>query len=427
VIGGGIAGLTAAYSLSRSCDVTLFEAQRRLGGHADTHEVTSADGRSRGVDSGFIVYNERAYPLLVRLFAELGVLTQPTDMSMSVRCDGCGLEYAGGRGGFGLLARRPSAGWARYTRMLAEVPRFRRSARALLGSAHPGAGSSSGDGPTFSSGDGPTFGEFLASGDFSWYFRTHFARPLVSAVWSCAPRWAYRYPARYLFAFLANHGMLGATRASPWRTVVGGSRSYVERITAGLPAVLTGTPVRRVRRLATGVEIVDEAGGRDWFTAAVLATHPDQALAMLAEPTPLERAVLGTFRYSRNSAVLHTDHRLLPQRRGVSASWNYHQADCDPQGAVGISYDLSRLQRLDAPETYLVSLNSDAAIAPDTVRARAAYEHPLYTPESVAAQRRLPDLNDGRLAYAGAYHGWGFHEDGCRSGLQAAVSLGGSR
>lgn len=418
MIGGGIAGLTAAYSLSRSCDVTLFEAQRRLGGHADTHEVTSADGRSRGVDSGFIVYNERAYPLLARLFAELGVLTQPTDMSMSVRCDGCGLEYAGGRGGFGLLARRPSVGWGRYTRMLAEVPRFRRAARALLGAAHP-----RGVGP---SADGPTFGEFLASGNFSWYFRTHFARPLVSAVWSCAPRRAYSYPALYLCAFLANHGMLAAATASPWRTVVGGSRSYVDRITAGLPAVLTGTPVRRVHRLATGVEIVDEAGGRDRFTAAVLATHPDQALAVLAEPTPLERAVLGAFRYSRNSAVLHTDHRLLPHRRGVSASWNYHQAECDPQGAVGISYDVSRLQRLDAAETYLVSLNSDAAIAPEQVRARAAYEHPLYTPESVAAQRRLPELNDGRLAYAGAYHGWGFHEDGCRSGRQAAASLGGS-
>ncbi len=418
VIGGGIAGLAAAYRLSQSCDVTLFEAQRRLGGHAHTHEVTSADGRARAVDSGFIVFNERAYPFLVRLFAELGVLTQPTDMSMSVRCDGCGLEYAGGRGGYALLARRPSVGWARYTRMLAEVPRFRRAARALLRSAHPGAGRPADD--------GPTFGEFLASEDFSWYFRTHYARPLVSAVWSCAPRRAYSYPARYLCAFLANHGMLAAARASPWKTVVGGSRSYVEGIAARLPAVVTGTPVRGVRRLATGVEVADEAGGRHRFTAAVLATHPDQALAVLAEPTPLEQAVLGAFQYSRNSAVLHTDDRTLPRRRGVSASWNYHQAECDPPGPVGISYDVSRLQRLDAPETYLVSLNSDAAIAPEKVRARAAYEHPLYTPESVAAQRRLPELNDGTLAYAGAYHGWGFHEDGCRSGLRAATSLAGS-
>jgi predicted NAD/FAD-binding protein len=418
VIGGGIAGLTAAHSLSRSCDVTLFEAQGRLGGHAHTHEVRSADGRDRGVDSGFIVYNERAYPLLVRLFAELGVLTQATDMSMSVRCDGCGLEYAGGRGGFGLLARRPSVGWARYTRMLAEVPRFRRAARALLGSAHAGAADPSDD--------GPTLGEFLASGDFSWYFRTHFARPLVSAVWSCAPLRAYRYPARYLCAFLANHGMLAAARASPWKTVVGGSRSYVERISRELPAVLTGTPVRSVHRLGEGVEAVDETGHRHRFDAAVLATHPDQALALLAEPTAPERAVLGAFQYSRNSVVLHTDQATLPRRRGVSASWNYYQAECEPAGPVGISYNVSRLQRLDAPETYLVSLNQDAGIAPEKVQAATVYEHPLYTPESVAAQRRLPELNDGRLAFAGAYHGWGFHEDGCRSGLRAAASLGGS-
>ena len=413
VIGGGIAGLTAAYRLSRSCDVTLFEAQERLGGHAHTHEVESADGRARGVDSGFIVYNERAYPLLVRLFAELGVLTQPTDMSMSVSCDGCGLEYAGGRGGLGLLARRPTVGWARYMRMLAEVPRFRRAARALLASGPAGPA-------------GPTLGAFLASGDFSWYFRTHFARPLVSAVWSCAPLRAYSYPARYLCAFLANHGMLAAARASPWKTVVGGSRSYVEKISAGLPAILTGTPVRRVRRLAEGVEAVDAADHRYRFDAAVLATHPDQALALLAEPTALERTVLGAFQYSRNSVVLHTDQAVLPRRRGVSASWNYHQAECDPAGPVGISYDVSRLQHLDAPETYLVSLNQGAAVAPERVHARMVYEHPLYTPESVAAQRRLPELNDGRLAYAGAYHGWGFHEDGCRSGMRAAASLGGS-
>ena len=219
VIGSGVAGLTAAYVLARTCDVTLFEADERLGGHAHTHDV---DGLA--VDSGFIVHNDTTYPLLTRLFRELDVPTRPSEMSMSIRCDGCGLEYAGGRGPGGLLVRRPGL---RYLRMLAEVPRFHRAARAVLEATETGSG--------------PTLGEFLTG--YSPYFVAHFATPLVAAVWSCSPADAMRYPARYLFSFLANHGMLTVTGAPPWRTVVGGSRSYVDRIAKELTSVRTRAPV----------------------------------------------------------------------------------------------------------------------------------------------------------------------------------------
>jgi len=403
VVGSGVAGLTAAYVLRRSGDVTVFEADGRIGGHAHTHDVPSGDGRVLAVDSGFIVHNERTYPHLVRLLTELGVGTQPSEMSMSVSCGGCGLEYAGGRKAPGLFARPSSLARPAYLRMLAEVPRFHRLAREAL-----------------ERGDDRTLGEFVAG--FSPYFTAHFATPLVSAVWSCPPSVAGRYPARYLFAFLANHGMLGVSGSPRWRTVTGGSREYVERIAKSLTAVHTSTPVLALRRTGAGVEL--HAGGAvHRFDAAVVATHPDQALRLLAEPTEDEREVLGAFGYSRNPVTLHTDASVLPRARRARASWNYRMDSCTA-GAEGarVTYDMNRLQRLEAPEAHLVTLGTE--IPGDRVIARMVYEHPVYTPESVAAQRRLPGLNDGVIVYAGAYHGWGFHEDGCRSGVRAAEALG---
>ena len=244
MIGSGVAGLTAGYVLARTDDVTLFEADGRLGGHAHTHQIPLPDGRELAIDTGFIVHNQRTYPLLTRLFTELGVTTQESEMSMSVRCGGCGLQYAGQRGPRGLLAgvRR---GRGRYVKMLGEVLRFHRSARALIGEGTP-AGSSEA---------GVTLGEFLADGGYSRYFVTHFAMPFVAAVWSCAPQTALSYPASYLFSFLGNHGLLSVTGSPPWRTVTGGSRSYVERVAKQLSAVRTGTQVRAVRRLPGGAEI----------------------------------------------------------------------------------------------------------------------------------------------------------------------------
>ncbi|MFJ6838445.1 NAD(P)/FAD-dependent oxidoreductase [Streptomyces sp. NPDC091209] len=410
VIGAGVAGLTAAYVLSRERPVVLYEADDRLGGHAHTHDLTSSDGRLHRVDSGFIVHNHRTYPNLLRLFAELGVATQESEMSMSVRCEGCGLEYAGARGPAGLFASPRNALRGPYLRMLTEVPAFHRAARRLL--AQGGE-------------DTLTLGEFLARQRFSPYFTRHFTTPLVSAVWSCDAATARRYPAAYLFRFMDHHGMLSVGDSPVWRTVTGGSRSYVDRLAKELDAVHTSTPVRAVRRHTDGVDITTEDGATASYASVVIAVHPDQALRLLADPTHPEREVLGAFRYSRNSTLLHTDTALLPRARGARASWNYLMPSCASDAdRVRVSYDMNRLQRLDAPETYVVTLGGEDRVDPARVLARMEYEHPVYTPESVAAQRQLPALNGPVTAFAGAYHGWGFHEDGCRSGVEAARALG---
>ncbi|MER8114470.1 FAD-dependent oxidoreductase [Streptomyces sp. NPDC094031] len=411
VIGSGVAGLTAAHILARAHHVTLYEADGRLGGHAHTHDLTAPDGRTHRVDSGFIVHNQRTYPNLLRLFSELGVVTQESEMSMSVRCEGCGLEYAGARGPRGLLAQPRNALRVPYLRMLAEVPRFHRAARALL--ARDAAD------------DTLTLGEFLDAARFSPYFRAHFMTPVVSAVWSCDAETALRYPAAYLFRFLAHHGMLSVSGSPVWRTVTGGSGRYVERIAAALHEVRAGTPVRSVLRHADGVDVTAADGSTAAYDHLVVATHPEQALRLLGDATPAEKDVLGAFRYSRNTTLLHTDTSLLPRSGGARASWNYLMPGCRA-GAdrVRVSYDMNRLQRLDAPQTYVVTLGGQDRVDPARVLARMTYEHPVYTPESVAAQRQLPGLNTAVTAFAGAYHGWGFHEDGCRSGVEAAVALG---
>jgi predicted NAD/FAD-binding protein len=408
VIGAGVSGLTAAYVLERSgMQVTLFEKDDRLGGHADTHEVLDGSGRTQYVDTGFIVHNEHTYPVLLRLFRELGVETQDSDMSMSVRCDGCGLEYAGANGAKGLFSVRQAAN-PRYLGMLGEVLRFHRRARAFL------------NGPE----NDQTLAAFLEEGRFSRYFRNHFMTPVVSCVWSCAPETALQYPARYLFSFLAHHGMLRVTGSPQWRTVVGGSRSYVERVAKEISATCTSSPVTGLRRTAEGVEVAVD-GELLSFDAALVATHPHQALRLLSEPTATEAEVLGAIDYTANPTVLHTDTSLLPRSTGARASWNYVMDSCtSDSSSVLVSYDMNRLQHLDAAETFVVTLNGIDRIDPATVVDRMDYEHPAYTPVSVAAQRRLPSLNDDRIAFAGAYHGWGFHEDGARSGLAAAEALG---
>ncbi|MFF3494680.1 NAD(P)/FAD-dependent oxidoreductase [Streptomyces sp. NPDC002795] len=410
VIGSGIAGLTAAHVLARTHHVTLYEADERLGGHAHTHEVASPDGARHHVDSGFIVHNRHTYPNLLRLFAELGVATQESEMSMSVRCDGCGLEYAGARGPGGLFARPRNALRADYLRLLRQVPAFHRAALHLLEQEPDQA---------------LTLGEFLDREGLSGYFRTHFVTPLVSAVWSCDAATAQRYPATYLFRFLKHHGMLSVSGSPTWRTVTGGSRSYVDQVAKGLDAIRTRAPVRAVQRHPDGVTLTAADGFTRAYDSVVVATHPDQALKLLADATPQEKEVLGAFRYSRNVTLLHTDTRLLPRARGARASWNYLMPSCAADAdRVRVSYDMNRLQRLDAPETYVVTLGGEDRVDPALVRARMVYEHPVYTPESVAAQRQLPELSTAATAFAGAYHGWGFHEDGCASGVAAAAALG---
>jgi predicted NAD/FAD-binding protein len=409
VIGSGVSGLTAGYVLQREYDVSLYETDSRLGGHAHTHDVVTPDSGAVPVDTGFIVHNTRTYPHLLRLFGELGVTTQPTEMSMSIHCDGCGLEYAGAKGLAGLFARPTSLARPAYLRMLLEVKQFHRHARRVLAAA----------------GDSVTLDDFLEQGHYSTYFVHHFMVPVVSCVWSTAPEEALAFPARYLFAFLDNHGMLSVTGSPPWRTVVGGSRGYVERVAKGLTSVRLATAVRSVRRLPGGVEIADADDSVEAFDKVVIATHADTALSLLADPTVDEREVLGAFRYSRNDTLLHSDTRLLPETRRARAAWNYRMPQCASTVAdVVVSYDMNLLQRLPTTTPYLVSLNAGHTVDADRVVERMVYEHPIYDLAAVAAQRRLPELTDGRTAFAGSYHGWGFHEDGCRSGVEAARSLG---
>jgi uncharacterized protein len=419
VVGSGIAGLTAAYVLQRTADVTLYEADSRLGGHSHTHDVVDGgtSGPTLAVDSGFIVHNAATYPTLLRLFDEVGVQTQQAEMSMSVSCSGCGLEYAGARGAAGLFAQPRSLTRPRYLRMLTEVPRFHRAARRLLAASDQHA----------PEGD-QTLTDFLAEGHYSHYFVQHFITPMVAAVWSCAPSEAGRYPARYLFTFLQNHGALTVSGSPTWRTVVGGSRTYVDKLAKELSAVFTATPVRALRRLAGGgVQLVDDSDTAMHYDAVVVATHPDQALALLADPTPAEREVLGAFRFSSNHTLLHTDASILPASNGAMASWNYRMSSCrEPAEDVTVSYDMTLLQQLPTKTRYIVSLNAEDRIDPRTIVDEMVYEHPMYNPESLAAQRRLPELTTPSFALAGAWHGWGFHEDGARSGLDAARALGGS-
>lgn len=407
VIGSGVAGLTAAHVLSARDRVTLFEADIRLGGHAHTHYVDDGDGNVVGIDSAFLVHNDRTYPTLCRLFTELGVATRDTDMSMSVRNDDARLEYAGARGIGGLFPSLSSLARPRYLLMLAEVKRFHRAATALLDDEAVG--------------DEP-LGDFVDRHGFSEYFVEHFMTPLVAAVWSCAPGDAVRYPARYLFVFLEHHGMLSVFGSPTWRTVVGGSATYVNAIAQKLHEIAAGTPVRAVQRVPDGVLITTGDARSRLFDAAVIATHPDQALLMLAEPTTRERAVLGAIPYSTNHAQLHTDTSVLPRRPAARASWNYLVTpDVDN---VLVTYDISRLMRLSCPRHFLVTLGGRDHVDPAAVVAEMTYGHPTYTSESVAAQRQLPTIDDDSVVFAGAYHGWGFHEDGAASGLRAAQRLG---
>lgn len=409
VIGSGVSGLTSAYLLQRQFDVTLFEADGRLGGHAHTHDVATSSGRVAGMDTGFLVHNQKTYPNLLRLFAELDVATQESEMSMSVHCDGCGLEYAGARGVRGLFAQPSAVLRPKYLRMLVQVKKFHAEAHRVLGAPE----------------DQRTLGEFIEQGNYTKYFADHFLLPVVACVWSCGFDGARNYPARYLFAFLEHHGMLAVTGSPQWRTVVGGSRSYVEKAVKELSAVQTSTPVRSITRHPDGVTILDDSGDVHTFDRVVIATHPDQALQLLTDATADEKRLLGAFEYTASHTVLHTDSSVLPKAKGARASWNYQMDTCDSDDAkVNVSYHLNRLQLIEDSVDYVVTLNSEGQVDPSTIIDEMDYAHPTYTVKSVAAQKELSTINTGRTAFAGAWQGWGFHEDGCASGARAAEALG---
>lgn len=406
IVGSGISGMASGYLLHKAHAVTVFEASPRIGGHTHTVSVQEK-ARALGVDTGFIVYNPKNYPLLVALFAKLGVETQETDMSFSVRCHRCRLEYAprSWRTRFAQLSNLFDPG---FYRLLLDARRFLRDAKAELG-------------------DDETLGDFVARMGYRRSFVDHLVLPLSAAIWSTSLPLVRAMPARFVLRFMDNHGMLDMDDPSVWRTVVGGSINYLKKLTAPFAdRIRSGCGVARVARDAEGVEITTNQGERLRFDAVVLATHADEALALLADPSPEESKLLGAFAYSRNATVLHTDASVLPERPVLHCSWNYEMEDCRAdEPAVSLTYYMNRLQKLDSQQHYCVTLNRHRPIREDAVLRRIEYTHPLFTPASVAAQEPLRRLSGARRTYyCGAYLGNGFHEDGLASAVRMAKQFG---
>ncbi|MDR3388092.1 MAG: FAD-dependent oxidoreductase [Rudaea sp.] len=406
VIGSGIAGMASAWLLSREHDVTLYEANDYLGGHTHTHDVEVAS-RKLAVDTGFIVFNPPHYPLLTKMFAELGVESQPTTMSFALKNERSGLEY-NATNLSGLFCQRRNLASPRFLRMLRDIGRFYREAPALLELADAG----------------PTLGDYLAEHRYSDAFRDDHLVPMASALWSSPSAQILSFPVKYLARFMAHHQMLQISDRPQWRVVKGGSQSYVRALRARWKVrERIGCAVTAVRRSANGV-LVDSDAVSERYDHAVLACHSDQALGLLADPGEHERDVLGRMKFQENDTVLHTDAAMLPRRRRAWAAWNA-LVPKDASEHCTVSYCMNLLQSLDSPAPILVTLNRSAQIAPEKILRRIRYHHPVYTQASVAAQERKAEIQGTRRTwFAGAYWGWGFHEDGMRSAVDVANGLG---
>ncbi|MBA3596675.1 MAG: FAD-dependent oxidoreductase [Methylibium sp.] len=420
VIGSGISGLAAAHRL---CDprepnraaVTLFEAGSHFGGHTHTVDVTlpGAHGpATHGVDTGFLVFNHRTYPKLVALFDELGVASVASEMSFSVQVPDAGLEWSGCDLG-SVFAQRRNLLRPGFWRMLIDLLRFNRVARALA---------ERGDGIELEQ----SIGDFLREQRFSGEFRDWYLLPMLGCIWSCPTDQMLRFPVATMVRFCHNHGLIQITDRPQWYTVRGGAKHYVDKLLQRLPDVRLATPVLQVLRSEGGVQVVTRRGGTERFDEVVFACHSDQALALLADAAPAERAVLGAIRYHANHAVLHTDTSVLPTRRRAWAAWNYERAASDSGEQVGVClhYWINRLQPLPFAQDVVVSLNPGREPAPASVLGRFDYAHPVFDAPALAAQRRLPEIQGRRRSwYCGAWTGYGFHEDGLTSGLAVAEAL----
>jgi len=402
IVGTGVAGNTAAYRLRRAHEVTVFEAADYIGGHAHTVDVELA-GQRYAVDTGFIVFNDRTYPCFAALLAELGIESQPTSMSFSVSCERTGLEY-NGTSLAALFADRRNLLRPKFYRMLADIVRFGRDARSFL---------DAGD-------EASTLRDFLGAHRYSRELVQHYVVPMTAAIWSAPPGRALEMPARFLFRFFANHGMLSIDDRPQWRTVLGASARYVDALVAGhRERIRTRCAVTAVTRQPRGVIVRTRHAEPELFDAVFLACHSDQALSLLTDASPLERDVLGAIRYQRNHAVLHTDKRLLPRCRRAWASWNYRMAGAadSPQP---VTYHMNTLQRLAAPEEICVTLNDGGRVVPERVLARYEYDHPVFDAAAVAAQARHGEIDGAQRTYfCGAYWRNGFHEDGVVNALRA--------
>ena len=405
IVGSGVSGLVCAHLLRRRHDVTLYESDARAGGHAHTVDVT-LDGVEHAIDTGFIVYNERNYPILTDLFAELGVVTRPSDMSFAVADDAADVEWCG------TSVRTVFSQWRnlarpRFLGMLSDIRRFNRCARRLLEEPEN---------------VGYTLEEFLEAGDYGAAFVEWYLVPMGAAIWSANPAEFLKFPAAAFIRFFDNHGLLGLRDRPQWRTVRGGSRRYVEAITASLGTGLRlSTPVRAVSRLAGGVAVTTDAG-RETFDHVIMATHADQALALIESPLAVESEVLSAIRFCANEATLHTDGRLMPRRPRAHASWNWRNQR--GASAATLTYDLTRLEGLDTPRPVYLTLNQTGAVDPAQVLARMTYRHPVFDSAALSAQRRHGEISGrDRISFVGAYWGYGFHEDGARSAVAVCRSL----
>ena len=412
VIGSGISGLAAAYYLSRKHQVFLFEREARLGGHTHTVMVESSRG-PLAIDTGFIVHNDRTYPNLIKLLAELGVPRVHSDMSFAVSCRKTGYEYSS-RGLRGFFAQRHNVLRARPYRLFSEIRRFNRAAPRLLQWQKPNT---------------ITLGDFLDEHDYSEEFRHFYLYPMTSAVWSCTPAAAEQFPAAMLIRFFDNHNFLTMTEQYQWKTIPGGCSRYIVPITAPFQSrIVTGVDLKKVTRGMDGVALHFSDGRAPLcFDYAVFANNGDRVLPLIENASDAEREVLQHFRTTANDVVLHTDDTLLPRREAARASWNYllHLDARNGSGPVTMTYHMNRLQSLGVPENYCVTLNANAQIRPDKVLRKFVYHHPLYTLDSIRAQQRWSEISGvNRLHFAGAYWFNGFHEDGVNSALRVARALG---
>ncbi len=409
VIGSGIAGLSAAWLLSREHRVTLYEAGDHLGGHAHTVDVT-LDGVTAPVDTGFLVFNHQTYPHLVELFEHVGVPTTASEMSFSVRLVDEGVEWAGTNLAT-VFAQPRNLFRGAFWRMLRDIPRFNRMA-SVEAERDPD--------------EGVTLGGYLAAHGFSREFRDWYLLPMAGAIWSCPTSEMLDYPLASFARFCLNHGLLQVTNRPQWYTVDGGSREYVQRLAAEVDEVRLGDPVAALRRLHRRVVVISENQGARQFDHAVVACHPDQALRLLADADADERRLLGAVPYQPNHAVLHTDASVLPAERSAWSAWNYHAAAAGPDDRpVSVSYWINRLQPLPFKVPVIVTLNPNQPIDPDKVLGEYAYDHPVFDFGALAAQRELDTIQGTRNTwYCGAWTGYGFHEDGLRSGLTVARRLG---
>jgi predicted NAD/FAD-binding protein len=407
IVGTGVSGLVAAHRLHGEHELTVYEAGGRIGGHTNTVPV-ELEGGTHWVDTGFIVFNDRNYPRFEALLDELGVATQASRMSFSVS-DGRGrFEYSGTPRG--LFARPAHLLSPSFLRMLRDWRRFNREAPALIGL----------------NGTSPSLGAWLEQQGFSEHFVRRLIVPQASAVWSADPEQMWSFPASFMAEFFDNHGMYSLRNRPRWRTVSGGSRRYVEAIAAPWRhRVRLRAPVRRIERFEGGVRIEADGCETEAFDEVVIATHSDQALEMLADPSRAEREILGSIPYQRNEAVLHTDTAMLPRRRAAWSSWNFHLAE-RPAAGTTVTYWMNQLQRLRADRELLVTLNRGEEIDPGKVLHRVSYDHPVYTREGVAAQARHAEISGPRSThYCGAYWGWGFHEDGVVSAERVCEAIAG--